>query len=127
MASKEMKSGVKYVGTIAPQAASGDVDGDAVDTKEFEAVTLVAYGDGTAVGTIKIQESDAAGSGFADAAAGDVYGTQDRALDGSNTVVTLAYIGHKRYVRGVFTHTTNGDVAVVFGLGLPRLEPVSGN
>jgi hypothetical protein len=127
MSKRDGKSNCKRVASIVPQAVSGDVNGVEVDVKGFDAVTLVAHGDGTAVGTVKIQETDTSGSGYADVAAEDVLGVQDNAVDATDTSVTIGYIGLKRYVRAVWTNTTPGDVCVGFDLGHPALAPVSGN
>jgi hypothetical protein len=124
---KDGKNNSKFEGSVAPQAAAADVNGSEVDLKDFDSCTLFAYGDGTFVGTIKIQETDTSGSGYTDAAAADVIGTQDVAVDTTNVVRTLGYIGSKRYVRAVFTHTTTGDVSAAFKLGCAHLSPVSGN
>ena len=124
---KELKSTIKSEVAIAPVAATGDVNGNEIDLKDFDACTFVGLGDGTAIGTIKIQESDTSGSGYADAAAADVFGTQDEAINASDTVKTLAYLGSKRYVRLVWTNGTNGDIAAVAQLGCAHLSPVSGN
>lgn len=124
---RDGKNGLKFVETVAPQAVTGDATGTGVDLKDFDSCTLFAHGDGTFVGTVKIQESDASGSGYADAAAADVIGTQDVAVDTTDAVRTLGYIGSKRYVRAVFTHTTNGDISGAFALGCAHLSPVSGN
>jgi hypothetical protein len=127
MASQDGKSGVKFLGSIAPQAVTGDVNGAEVDTLNFEAVTLVAHGDGTAIGTVKIQATDISGSGYADASASEVIGTQDNDVNATDTEITIGYIGDKRYVRAVWTNTTNGDVAVGFNLGCASVSPVTGN
>lgn len=127
MASKDGKNCLKFLGSVAPQTVAGNVNGSEVDTDGFESVTLFAYGDGTAVGTIKIQETDTSGSGYADAAAADIIGTQDNAVDATDTVVTIGYIGSKRYVRAVWTHTTGGEVSAAFALGEAEVVPVTGN
>lgn len=127
MASKDGKNSCKIVNSVAPQSASGDVNGSEVDTQGFEGVTLSAFGDGTVVGTVKIQETDTSGSGYADAPASAVIGTQDVAVDTTDVVRTLGYIGDKRYVRAVFTHTTTGVVSVGFALSCPHVGPVTGN
>lgn len=124
---REQKSTIKSLVAIDPQAATGDVNGNEIDLKDFDSCTFVGLGDGTAIGTIKIQETDTSGSGYADAAAADVFGTQDEAINVSDVVKTLAYIGSKRYVRLVWTNGTNGDIAAAAQLGCAHLSPVSGN
>ena len=127
MAIKDQKNIIKVLGTIAPQAALGNLTGTTVDVEGFEAVTLYGHGDATAIGTIKIQHSDASGSGFTDASATEVIGTQDIALNATYTDVTIGYIGSKRYVRAFYTDGTNGDVSAAFLLGHASISPVSGN
>jgi hypothetical protein len=124
---REQKSTLKSLVAIDPQAATGNVNGNEIDIKDFDSCKFVGLGDGTAVGTIKIQETDTSGSGYADAAAADVFGTQGEAVNTTATVKTLAYLGTKRYVRLVWTHTTNGDIAGSVELGCAHLSPVSGN
>jgi hypothetical protein len=123
----DLKNDVKVLKTIVPQTMAGNVNGDSVDRQGFGSMTLVALGDGTAVGTIKIQDSDASGSGFADAAAGDILGTNDNAVNTTDTEITIGYTGSKRYVRAVWTNTTGGEVSACFLGGSPDLKPVSGN
>lgn len=127
MASKDYKNNAKIVNSIAPQAVAGNVNGAEVDTFGFEGVTLCAFGDGTAVGTVKIQASDTSGSGYVDAPADDVIGTQENDVNATDTAITIGYIGTKRYVRAVWTNTTGGDVCVSFSLACPHIAPVSGN
>lgn len=127
MSKRDGKSNCKRVASIVPQAVSGDVNGLEVDTLGFDAVTLVAYGDGTAIGTVKLQETDTSGSGYTDVVSDDVLGVQDNDVTATETVVTIGYIGLKRYVRAVWTNGTGGDVCVGVDLGHPALAPVEGN
>lgn len=127
MASKDYKNQTKSVVSIKPQTASGNVNGLEVDTKGFEGVTLkLSAGAGSVAGTVKIQESDTSGSGYADAGANDVIGTQGVAIV-QDDVVTIGYIGLKRYVRAVFTHSGNGEVCGVFDLECPHVGKTGAN
>ncbi len=127
MASKDYKNQTKSVVSIIPQTASGNVNGAEVDTKGFEGVTLkLSAAAGSAAGTVKIQESDTSGGTFTDAGANDVIGTQDVAIVQSH-VVTIGYIGFKRYVRAVFTHSGNGDICGVFVLECPHVGKTGTN
>ena len=123
----DLKNDVKILKTIVPQTVAGDVNGDEIDRQGFGSMTLIALGDGTAVGTVKIQDSDTSGSGYADAASADIIGTNDNAVDATDTEVTIGYTGSKRYLRAVWTNTTGGEVSVCFAGGSPDLAPVSGN
>ena len=123
---KDQKNDLKVVQTIIPQTSDDDIDGAEVDVLGFEACTLeVVCGAGT-VGTVKIQESDTSGSGFADVAADEIIGTQDVAVVASD-VVTIGYVGIKRYVRAVFTEGTSGPIAAVFALGCPHVAKTGAN
>lgn len=131
MASKDFKNNGLGVISIG-QTSGGNVNGGEVDTwgdQKFEGVTLFCGVDGSAAGTIKIQESDVSGSGFADVADSDVIttaGTNDIATVASS-VVSIGYIGTKRYVRAVFTQSSSGVVSAIFVLTDGQRKPVSGN
>jgi hypothetical protein len=128
MATKDLKNNVKFVGSLAPQALTAAADGTGVDVSDFESVTLIAYGDGTLVGKVELEESDSSGSGYTAVAAADCIGTNNSDVDATDTVITIGYIGQKQYVRAAWsTHTTNGDGAAVFALGHPAVAPVTGN
>lgn len=128
MASKDLKNNISVEPSILPQTATGNVNGSEVDTKGFEGVTLVATLDDTvsAAGSFKIQETDTSGSGYTDVASDDILGTNDVAAVGSD-VVTIGYVGSKRYVRAVFTHSSNGDVCANFVLSCPHVAKTGAN
>ena len=126
MASKDQKSDFNVEPSILPQTASGNVNGSEVDTLGYEGVTLEATMDATAVGTFKLQESDTSGSGYTDVASDNVIGTNDVAGVQSD-VVTIGYIGDKRFVRAVFTHATTGVVCANVRLGCPNNAPTGAN
>jgi len=127
MATKDGKNNNKFLGSIAPQALTATADGSGVDTLGFESVTLIAHGDGTIVGNIELEES-ADNVTFTAAAAADVIGTNNSAVNATDTEITIGYIGSKRYVRAAWsTHTTNGDLSAGFILGYPHDAPVTGN
>ena len=123
----DSKNDTKILKTIIPQTTAGNVNGDEIDLQGFGACTLIALGDGTAVGTIKIQETDTTGSGYTDVAADDIIGTNDNDVNASDTEITIGYIGDKRYLRAVYTQTTPGEISACFAVGKPDLAPVSGN
>jgi len=127
MAIKDQKNILKVLGTIAPQAATGNLTGTVVAVEGFEAVTLYGHGDGTAIGTIKIQECATSGGTYTDVAAADVIGTQDIAINATYTDVTIGYIGSLGFVKAFYTDGTNGDVSASFILGHASISPVSGN
>jgi len=92
--------------------------GIAVDLQGYEGVTFVfqsgAMGEVAATYTWKLQESDAAGSGYADVAAADmaqgvatVVFNQEVGAD-ANAAKKLGYIGTKRYLKAYCTESTAG-------------------
>ena len=131
MATKDGVNGDKLVTGLAPQAVTTTVAGTGVDTQGFSEVTLICIGDGTAVGELRLEESDASGSGYTAVAAGDVIGTNPSGTDNitaSATIAKIGYLGTKRYVRANWAvHTTSGDIAAVFKLGCASVAPVSGD
>lgn len=106
--------------------AAGTLNGAAVDTLGFGEFTAVISA-GTAGGTVdvKLQESDASGSGFTDitgAAFSTINSTTDDAVYGSS--VSLRFT--KRYLRVVaVTATAACDFSVVGVLSGAIQEPVS--
>ena len=116
MATKDLKNDIDVREGLEPQAlTTGSTNGTAVDTRGFESVTLLGQADTAFAGTFTVQESDASGSGYADAAADDVIGTNGVAATAG--IVSLGYTGSKRYVRVVTACTTAGDASATFVLG----------
>ncbi len=122
---------MKVTSTILPAAhAAGTVNGTAVDRKGHQEALVVVHsganGENGTV-TIKVQESDVAGSGFADIP-GAAFGQITTANDETVYVgrINLASGSRKRYLRAVATVDT---AACVFGvsiiLGSFRDLPVS--
>ena len=108
----------KVVLAEVPAAITGTATSDTIDLLGFNSVTCyVAFGadttppDGSNYWTCTIHESDAASSGFAAAAAGDVIGNTANAFgvvnsgDDDNAIYALGYKGTKRYLRIVVTET----------------------
>jgi len=95
-------SDVNVVESLRP-ALHDATDGQAVDLQGCDGA-LIACTTGAIDGTanaatlIKIQESDASGSGYDDVADADLIGTEPTTLT-ANTIYQLAYIGSKRYIR----------------------------
>jgi hypothetical protein len=107
---------------------AGPVNGVAVDRLGFEeALVVVNAGTNGTNGTVdvKVQESDASGSGFEDIA-GAVFTQITEANDETIYVGRLNLIGRKRYLRLV---ATVGTAACVFGaevlLGAARELPAA--
>lgn len=127
---RDIVHNIKIVNAVAPAVRSASVDGDAVDLKGFDSVALaVTVGAVTGAGnmTVKLQESDASGSGFTDVDPDHLQG------DGlSNPLVTgattkIGYRGFKRYLRAVLTLNSGTSVTLgaVFILGHASERPVA--
>ena len=116
------------VGIVADNHAAGTVNGPAIDRKGFEeALVVVNSGTNGTGGTvdIKIQESDASGSGFADITDA-AFAQITEANDNTVYVGRLNLVGRKRYLRVV---ATVGTAACYLGvdviLGAAKELPVS--
>lgn len=128
----------------AQQTLSGTTPNNSalIDRRGYDALTI--YGltgtvtdAGTAAGfTMKLQHSDTtAAADFADVDAVDLAKnssgttTVTTTLDTDDDVLTggIGYLGNKRYVRAVFTGTTNtaAAVSILAVLGKPARAPVS--
>ena len=121
MAAFDMKSDISVTRAAALAVTTAAVNGQYVDMKGFEALTVaVNMGAITNAGagiTFKLQHSDAVGNTtFTDCAAADVIGSVP-AIDNTNqanlTRGTIGYRGNKRYVRLVATGSASADASVV--------------
>jgi len=116
------------VGIVADNHAAGTVNGPAIDRKGFEeALVVVNSGTNGTGGTvdIKIQESDASGSGFADITDA-AFAQITEANDNTVYVGRLNLVGRKRYLRVVATVGTAAcDLGVDVILGAAKELPVS--
>jgi len=132
---RDLFSSYKVAPAFGPVARPAGA-GITVDLQFFEGALFVfqsgAMGAVAATYTWKLQESDQAGSGFADVAAEHVLGGPevvfDQAVGGdANASKKLGYIGHKRYVRVFATEATAGTPTSIIGaaavLGRPRHAP----
>lgn len=113
---------------LAPAVQAAAADGAAIDTLGFGSLAFVVN-TGAIVGGgdfgVKVQESDEAGSGFADAAAGSFQTNAPATLAASSTY-RLGYIGAKRYARLVLTKVGGTSIAAgaVAILGQAETRPV---
>lgn len=124
---KDLYHGLNAVQAIAPAVAAAAADGAAVDLIDHDAALFV-INTGAIAGAgdfaVKLQESDASGSGFTDVAAADQLGTLPATL-AANTAYRVGYIGskRKRYVR--LSVTKAGGTSIALGavavLGVPRI------
>ena len=115
MASVDQKSDIKQLSALNIQSITTDTTtaGNEIDMQGFEALTLVIQAGTLTDGTYTplVQESDTSGSGFTDVANDDLVGTEaDAAVDASNEIKRIGYVGKKRYVKLsiVSTSTTSG-------------------
>ena len=119
---------VSHVQAIEPQALSGagpSVDGADVDLQGYESATCsFNFGDsgdtlsGSIYWTGTVEESDdGGGSGYTTVAAADLVGTPPvvDAPAEDTQAYTVAYVGHKRYIRLVVTGTGTHSVGTVIG------------
>lgn len=124
----DLKNNIEVTPSILPQTIGvATVNGTGIDMLGYGSATLLCTATvGSVAGTVKIQESDASGSGFADAASDDVIGVNGLAVVEDN-VVTLGYVGTKRYLRAVYTGTVSGDIVANFVKGNPDISPTGAN
>jgi len=121
------KSRLDFATSLPPLLRTAGSNGSAVDCSEAYRVAIFvqvgAITDGTH--TIKIQESDSSGSGFADVAAGDQLGSFVTLVANTNQVVS--YIGSKRYLRAVnaSSGSTGGNFGVVMVFSELKRAPAS--
>ena len=109
----------------------------AIDVRGFDGLTVYAQtGTVTAAGTggfsVKIQHSDTlVGADFVDVPALEQKGTIAAVTsnDADDIIAPggISYLGNKRYVRTVYTGTTNTNAVVrtLFALGKPHRAPVT--
>lgn len=110
---RDLASNIAVVTALSPAVHAATVNGVAVDTKGFGSVAFVLNTgaiEGAGVYGAKLQESDVAGSGYTDVAADDLVGAFDAAASADATE-KVSYIGHKRFVRLVFTKASGTSVA----------------
>jgi len=120
--------------------AGGAVTGNVIDLAGFDGAVIEAFSGalGAQINSyeLELQESDAAGSGFAAVADADLVGTEPTFVhtdapdvDDSSKVKTFGYIGAKRYLRvDLKVPTGAGTGSGVIGAniikGRPRHAPV---
>ena len=126
---KDLKELFSLESSIAPQSAAADVNGSGVDTRGFSSAFAVCHGDGTAAGSFKVQESDD-NSTWSDVSDDEIVtadGSNDTLAPAVAGYVTLGYVGLKRYLRVVFTHSGTGLISAGFALGTPYISPTGAN
>jgi hypothetical protein len=98
---RDIAHNIAAVSAIAPAVQAAALNSAAIDTKDFNSLAFVVN-TGAIVGAgdfgVKLQESDASDSGFADVAA-DQFTSNAPATLAADSAYKLGYIGWKRYVR----------------------------
>ena len=117
---------LKWAPSLVVDGASALANGTSVDTLGFEyAVIPLQFGAlaDTAVLTVKVQESDVSGSGFADVT-GAVYTVTEASDDGTIKPMEVRLHGRKRYLRVVTTYGGTGTYTLTAPVGLmhPQYE-----
>jgi hypothetical protein len=121
MAAFDMKSDISVTGAAALAVTTAAVNGQYVDMKGWESLTVAAHmgaiANAGAGVTFKLQHSDAVGTGtFTDCADSEVIGSIP-AISNANqanlTRGTIGYRGNKRYVRLVATGSASADASVI--------------
>ena len=112
---RDIANNLGIVQAVAPAVLSASDTSPGIDLLGFNSA-MVVINTGAIVSsgdfTPKLQESDAAGSGYTDVAAGDLVGTFPASL-AADSVVKVGYIGNKRYLRTVLTK--NGGTSIAAG------------
>lgn len=134
MPSIDLKNNIDERVALNIQAISTDTttNGVIIDTQGYESVTFIFQAGTLSDGTYTPLIQDGDDSGLSDAAAvSDTFliGTESAAaLDTSNTVSRIGYVGKKRYVRfnAVSASTSSGGtLGAVVVLGSAKHNPVS--
>ena len=138
---RDMVSNYDLAVSVPPIAISEDREGAAVDLRGYRAATVeIAVGAFSFTGSHKIEwkleHSDAADTGFAPVAIGDVLGvaevgtggivhTNGATVGAGGQVAKIGYIGGKRYIRVIADQTGTTTTAVasaIVNLGIPLLR-----
>jgi hypothetical protein len=125
MVSRDLKSNVDAVASIAPAVRNAAVNGSGVDLKSYDSA-FVTFQVGTVTDgthTPSVQDSDD-NSTFAAVAAEDLDGTLVNLV--ANSVQRVGYRGHRRYIRAQVTSsgTTGAAYAAMVLRGAAHLAPV---
>lgn len=141
MGTRDLKSGISVVNSLAPLLRTATANGTGVDTRGFDsAMAVIKTGAGTdGVFAFTVQDSDDDGSSdaYAAVAAAQRDGTlptvdaDSTPATGVNTITKIGLKGVKRYVRVVATQTaspgpsTGCNFSADIVLGHAHQKPVS--
>lgn len=111
---RDLTSCIDAAESLRPAVYTADADGQTVDLLGADSAAIVVTV-GAITGTaddaeIILEESDAAGSGFAAVADVDILGAEPTALE-PTTAYQFGYIGNKRYIRVTFALGGETNVA----------------
>lgn len=135
MATRDLYNDIKVVNARDfDEISTGAVEnGEAIDMKGFESCVFAIHScvpADTGTLAVKVQESDATASGWADVADRDLIGSESdlgfaaHATANDNRVSKIGYIGSKRYVRLAFdTGTAAFALAAIAIMGHPHDRP----
>ncbi len=126
---RDIAHNIGAINALSPAVQAATVSGSAIDTKGWNSLAFVVNtGAVTSAGdfSAKLQESDVAGSGYADVAAGQFDSNAPATLAADSTY-KLGYRGFKRYARVVLTKAGGTSLAAgaVAILGGAAQRPVS--
>lgn len=120
------------VKSIDVGAKTDTADGAVADLKGFHSALMIIDADAWTDGahTIRLQESDASGSGFTDVAAADLIFEASGALGADGQVVIdgatdddqcyiIGYNGNKRYIKAYATETSASTGAIYGAMIIP--------
>lgn len=128
MSSRDLKSNIDFLQSLAPASYGAVAVGVGVDLREYaSAMVLISAGEigGTSASfTFEVQESDD-NSTFSAVADADLQGDEP-VLTAGNVVHRLGYKGQKRYIRAAITAATGTGPSLVCEAGVLRGEPRMG-
>ncbi len=128
MTTRDLKSNINAVQSLAPAARTASANGASADLREYDSalalLSLGAYTDGEY--SFKLQESDD-DSTFTDVVAADLQGsfTSISNATGQNALQRVGYAGTKRYIRFVVTEggSPTPSTGLVLGADIVRGNP----
>ena len=137
---KDLYHNLKISQIIDPVKMTASTDSAVIDQKGFESLSvIVAVGNsldtlsGSVKWTIKLQHSDASGSGYEDVTTTDLLNAEASIIIDAPAEDTLAlkfgYKGSKRFIKAVITatgtHTNGTPIAVLALQGDASLAPAN--
>lgn len=109
MATRDLKTHLKFAQSLAPAARTASANGTGVDLQDCDsAIVEIALGlwtDGSYTWTVEESTDDGNTDAYAAVAAGDLIGafTVVDGVDDDNVIQRVGYKGNKRWIRAVVT------------------------